>query len=75
MPRWPDVGDPAPDFSLPSTEGPIHLHELLRDSAVLLVFYPKDDSLVWCSSARTAASGGVTPSSAPSAEAPTSSCR
>jgi peroxiredoxin Q/BCP len=46
MPRWPDVGDPAPDFTLPSTEGPIHLYERLRDGAVLLVFYPKDDSLV-----------------------------
>jgi peroxiredoxin Q/BCP len=46
MARWPDVGDVAPDFTLPSSEGPIHLHELLRDNAVLLVFYPKDDTLV-----------------------------
>jgi len=41
-----DVGDAAPDFTLPSTEGPLNLYERLRDGAVLLVFYPKDDTLV-----------------------------
>jgi peroxiredoxin Q/BCP len=40
------VGDPAPDFTLPSTEGPFHLHERLREGAVLIVFYPKDGTLV-----------------------------
>ena len=42
----PDVGDPAPDFSLPSTAGPLTLSERLRERAVLLVFYPGDDTPV-----------------------------
>lgn len=42
----PDVGDPAPDFTLESTEGPVHLAERLLDGCVLLVFYPADDTLV-----------------------------
>jgi peroxiredoxin Q/BCP len=46
MARFPDVGDPAPDFELPSTEGRIRLFELLRERAVLLVFYPKDGTAV-----------------------------
>jgi thioredoxin-dependent peroxiredoxin len=46
LPRPPDVGDPAPDFTLPSTEGPISLAERLREGAVLLVFFPKDNTLV-----------------------------
>ncbi|MCG8591414.1 MAG: peroxiredoxin family protein [Proteobacteria bacterium] len=41
-----DVGDLAPEISLPSTEGPFSLHERLAESAVLLVFYPKDKTLV-----------------------------
>jgi thioredoxin-dependent peroxiredoxin len=46
MAAHPDVGDPAPDFTLPSTEGPLNLYERLREGAALLVFYPKDDTLV-----------------------------
>jgi peroxiredoxin len=46
MAHWPDVGDPAPDFTLPSTDGPVSLAERLRDGAALLVFFPKDDTLV-----------------------------
>lgn len=46
MPDTPDVGDPAPDFTLPSTQGPIHLKERLAQRAVLLVFYPGDDTPV-----------------------------
>ena len=46
MARPPDVGDPAPDFTLHSTEGPVHLSERVREGAVLLVFFPKDDTLV-----------------------------
>jgi peroxiredoxin Q/BCP len=46
MQSAPDVGDPAVDFSLASTRGELHLSELLRDGAVLLVFYPRDHTLV-----------------------------
>jgi len=42
----PDVGDLAPDFDLESTEGRVHLAEMLEDGCVLLVFYPADDTLV-----------------------------
>lgn len=40
------VGDPAPDFTLPSTQGPVTLSKLLAKGAVLLVFYPGDDTPV-----------------------------
>jgi peroxiredoxin len=46
MPSPPDVGAIAPDFTLPSTQGPITLSERLRKRAVLLVFYPGDDTPV-----------------------------
>ena len=46
MPPTPDVGDVAPDFTLPSTEGEITLSERLQRRAVLLVFYPGDDTPV-----------------------------
>jgi len=37
------VGDVAPDFTLPTPEGtPVSLHDLLGKSAVVLYFYPKD---------------------------------
>ena len=42
----PDVGDPAPRIDLPSTEGRFDLYERLEDGPVLLVFYPKDETLV-----------------------------
>jgi peroxiredoxin len=46
MPSPADVGAAAPDFTLPSTQGPITLSERLRKRAVLLVFYPGDDTPV-----------------------------
>ena len=42
----PDVGDVAPEISLPSTEGHFSLYERVDEGSVLLVFYPKDDTLV-----------------------------
>jgi peroxiredoxin Q/BCP len=36
------VGDKAPDFTLPDTEGnPVTLSKLLRDGPVIVAFYPK----------------------------------
>ncbi len=36
------VGDRAPDFTLPDTEGkPVTLSKLLEDGPVILAFYPK----------------------------------
>jgi len=46
MPSPPDVGALAPDFTLPSTQGPVTLSERLQKRAVLLVFYPGDDTPV-----------------------------
>ncbi len=46
MARGPQIGDPAPDFELESSEGRIHLTDWLQHGAVLLVFYPGDDSPV-----------------------------
>ena len=46
MNPFPDVGDIAPDISLPSTDGHFNLYERLTDGAVLLVFYPKDKTLI-----------------------------
>ena len=46
MASAPAVGDPAPDFTLPSTEGAVRLSEWLARGAVLLVFYPGDDTPV-----------------------------
>lgn len=46
MANAPDVGQPAPDFELESTAGPVRLSERLEKSAVLLVFYPGDDTPV-----------------------------
>ena len=44
MPR-PNVGDRAPDFTLPDAEGrPVRLAELLSKKAVVLYFYPKDET-------------------------------
>jgi thioredoxin-dependent peroxiredoxin len=39
------VGDHAPDFTLPDQTGkPIRLSNLLREHAVVLYFYPKDET-------------------------------
>jgi peroxiredoxin len=42
----PDVGERAPDFTLPSTQGEVTLSKLLAGGDVLLVFYPGDDTPV-----------------------------
>src|SRR2546423_6930905 len=41
VPSSPKVGDEAPDFELPSTDGPMKLSSL-RGQPVVLVFYPGD---------------------------------
>ncbi len=46
MAKPPMVGDPAPDFTLPSTQGSVRLSEHLAKQPVLLVFYPGDDTPV-----------------------------
>lgn len=44
--KGPELGQAAPDFTLDSTAGPIRLAERLESNAVLLVFYPGDDTPV-----------------------------
>src|SRR3954466_8871930 len=46
MAKVPEVGDQAPDFTLPSSTGEVSLAKLLAKGAVLLVFYPGDDTPV-----------------------------
>lgn len=46
MAKVPDVGDQAPEFTLPSAKGEVSLSKLLRKGAVLLVFYPGDNTPV-----------------------------
>lgn len=46
MAAMPEIGASAPDFELPSTEGKIKLSDRLANRAVLLVFYPGDDTPV-----------------------------
>jgi len=46
MASVPDVGAAAPDFTLPSTHGDFTLSKALKQGAVLLVFYPGDDTPV-----------------------------
>jgi peroxiredoxin len=46
MAKVPDVGDQAPDFTLPSSQGDVSLAKLLAKGGVLLVFYPGDDTPV-----------------------------
>jgi peroxiredoxin len=41
-----EIGDRAPDFTLPSTQGEITLAQQLEKGSVLLVFYPGDDTPV-----------------------------
>ena len=46
MSKGPQAGDPAPDFTLPSSAGEITLSARLAAGPVLLVFYPGDDTPV-----------------------------
>ena len=45
MARKPQVGEQAPDFELPGTDGPFKLSEH-RGERVILLFYPGDNTLV-----------------------------
>jgi peroxiredoxin len=45
----PEVGDQAPDFTLPSTEGEIRLRDVTAKQKVLLAFYTEDNTPL-CSS-------------------------
>jgi peroxiredoxin Q/BCP len=45
MPKTPAVGDQAPDFELPGTDGPFKLSEH-RGERVVLLFYPGDNTMV-----------------------------
>ena len=43
--RLPEVGQPAPNFTLPSTDDKdVSLSDFKGDKAVVLYFYPKDDT-------------------------------
>jgi peroxiredoxin Q/BCP len=45
MPRGIGVGDKAPDFTLPSNSGEeVTLHDRIGEKAVVLYFYPKDET-------------------------------
>lgn len=45
MARTPQVGEQAPDFELPGTDGPFKLSQH-RGERVVLLFYPGDNTLV-----------------------------
>jgi peroxiredoxin Q/BCP len=45
MAKTPQVGESAPDFELPGTDGPFKLSEH-RGERVVLLFYPGDNTLV-----------------------------
>jgi thioredoxin-dependent peroxiredoxin len=45
MAKTPQVGEQAPDFELPGTEGPFKLSEH-RGERVVLLFYPGDNTMV-----------------------------
>jgi thioredoxin-dependent peroxiredoxin len=45
MAKTPQVGEPAPDFELPGTDGTFHLVEH-RGERVVLLFYPGDNTMV-----------------------------
>jgi peroxiredoxin Q/BCP len=45
MPKTPQVGEVAPDFELPGTDGPFKLSEH-RGERVVLLFYPGDNTMV-----------------------------
>ena len=36
------IGDEAPDFTVESTEGPLHFHEWIGDKWAILFSHPKD---------------------------------
>ncbi len=38
------TGDQAPDFTLPSSEGPVRLSDFRDQKPVVVYFYPKDDT-------------------------------
>ena len=39
------IGDSAPDFTLPTQTGEaLHMHDLIGKSAIVLYFYPKDET-------------------------------
>ena len=40
----PQVGNPAPDFTLPSTTGPLTLSRVWQDRKVVLAFYIEDQT-------------------------------
>src|SRR5215468_168111 len=45
MARGIEVGDEAPDFTLPSQSGePVRLHDRIGQRVVVLYFYPKDET-------------------------------
>ena len=39
-----NIGQKAPNFSLPGTNGEFNLYTALTQSKVLLIFYPKDNT-------------------------------
>src|SRR5882762_10569397 len=45
MAKTPQVGEPAPDFELPGTDGPFRLSDH-RGERVVLLFYPGDNTMV-----------------------------
>jgi peroxiredoxin Q/BCP len=45
MAKTPQVGDQAPDFELPGTDGPFRLSDH-RGERVVLLFYPGDNTMV-----------------------------
>ena len=45
MSKTPQVGEPAPDFELPGTDGPFRLSDH-RGERVVLLFYPGDNTMV-----------------------------
>jgi thioredoxin-dependent peroxiredoxin len=45
MAKPPDIGDPAPDFELPGTDGTFRLSDH-RGERVILLFYPGDNTAV-----------------------------
>ena len=38
----PEIGEKAPDFTLPSTQGAVNLQDLLQRGKVVLAFYVED---------------------------------